>query len=986
MPAASPRSFVPGCGGSVALGSTSTCDFPAGGGTARYRVTVAAADTIRMRAAVPTGVTPMVTVRAADGTSLCTQFTRSQGQCEVPSAGLYLVDVELDRSDTAYTTIDSARTPGSCAASPNLSVGTAGVPISLTDGASWCASLAAVGGDVLEAVLDENADHLLDVRVYDDTGAPQCSMAVSAFGRSQCTPVAGTGLRMFATFSEDVAQNTTLILARVSHPAGCRTGVPDTFGSAPTRRATLRAHQQRCYRFTAGAGAGDRVGMHLLALGGSSSTLTWRIRDDDGQVMCAGTPGATVSPCTLPAGGWYTLFVSTLGRSVVRYVAALTDLRAGTGCTPLAGTAWGQAPTAGSLGVGQVNCHTFTAAPGHQVRLTVFDNQAHVTAALVVDSAGASVCSSFTGRLDCNLTGAGPYRVLESASALAPADYRLWITDLDSTDGCSPTDLDAMGSGPTRTGELTADTIAVCWTFHAAQLSAYLSRALTVSGAVFPRWEIRGVDSPTACISYADLPGNCRIDVAGTYLLVVTPNFGSEDPTQIGTVRVGLWRIDRPSDCPVLVTAFGRPAVVGSIATPLEADCHRFTGSPNDLVFVRADSDHPGITTMIFDAEGNRICFGPGTCRLTGPGAYRLITFALGSTTTPYRLRVASLTSQRGCRMLRPSTFGRGPTRAFALDGAADIACYRLDRAASFGQLAVRTVAADPTAPGSRARVSLYRPDGNQICSDTVELLACTAAGAGPFLAVVVAPNAAEGILGWADLTATEGCATAPSLAFGSAPVPGRIARRGAIGCTTVPLAPREQVRLAFADPAGVAPAELHGWLVDGYGRRLCEFGSASPGWHVDCRPAGNTVGPYRVLVWADEDAGVFTAKYALHAWRLTKPSGCTRLPLPVDGFGPLVGTLADSTDQACYQVRVASGDIFQLATSNDDVPANVPQVQFVQPNGTVACSAQGTGHSCSTPTGGRWAVIVLRGTGAPDVVGHYRVSAVCTNPACGPG
>src|SRR5262249_11288990 len=152
----------------------------AAGGSVRYRVHVSDADTLRVRAAVPTGITPTVTVRAVDETQLCTRVILGELECAVPAAGDYLVDVVLGEAATVYTTIDSARTPSSCNPAINVRVNQPGVSIDLpTPGTSWCALVPAAAGDVLAFDLDSNDDDLLHIAIYDDTGTNRCTATVT---------------------------------------------------------------------------------------------------------------------------------------------------------------------------------------------------------------------------------------------------------------------------------------------------------------------------------------------------------------------------------------------------------------------------------------------------------------------------------------------------------------------------------------------------------------------------------------------------------------------------------------------------------------------------------------------------------------------------------------------------------------------------------------------------------------------------------------
>ncbi len=321
------------CNQAVALGSTTPCSIPAGGGMARYRFTVPSADTVRFRAAVPDSNPGRTLVLSkGDGTEICSKESFPEFDCAVPAGGNYRLDVTLFEGATVYTTIDSVLT-ASCGPPIDTTVGNTGSTVHIAvPGGSWCAGLDVAAGEGLEMVLDVNTDQGLHVSVYDDAGRSLCEIGnVNAFTRPGCLLVGGgDGYRLFASPYDDTAQDMVLIVTQITHPTGCVNRPLDSFGVPASRKGVLAAHQQRCYRVVGAAGHG--VGGHLFARSGPSGTLFWRLTSATGAQVCSGGPADSthrLTACTLPADGDYYVFVvdarscgrevrAVVGRSVLR--------------------------------------------------------------------------------------------------------------------------------------------------------------------------------------------------------------------------------------------------------------------------------------------------------------------------------------------------------------------------------------------------------------------------------------------------------------------------------------------------------------------------------------------------------------------------------------------------------------------------------------------------------------------------------------------
>jgi hypothetical protein len=961
------------CNEVVALGSTTPCDVPTAGGSARYRFSVPSADTVRFRAAVPdSNPGRTLVLSASDGTVICTKSSFPQFGCAVPAGGNYRLDVTLSSGATVYTTIDTVLT-ATCDPPLDVSVGNTGSTVHIADpGGSWCAGFDVASGEGLEMVLDVNTDQDLTVQVYDNVGALVCELSqISAFARAGCR-LTGDGSRLFASPYDDAAQDMVLIVTQVSHPTGCTSRPLDPFGVAASRRGSLGPHQQSCYRFA--GSAGDGVGAHLFAVSGPTGTLSWLLRDDDGIPLCSGgpaDPNSRLTACTLPADGNYNLFVSMLARDPVRFVVSLVDLSSDAGCTSAGSTAWDTSGGSGSLPGTAVGCATFDGTAGHVVRASMFGDSA-VAAGLVTTTSGAVVCEAVF-RATCTLPRTGTYRIAVSTYVRTSVAYRVWIIDTSAAAGCRVTSTDAFGAEPTRRARFT-DNVAVCFAFTAPSGAAYFYRTAPATNFLNAAAQIRNPDGSYTCAA-----SSCVVPSPGTYLYVLARASFADDPADTGSAVAGLWRLDRPTNCSSLGTSFASAPGSGDVSAPAHVDCRQFVGSPGDQVLVRTSPAFSSVGSQIFDADGGPVCFAvANTCTLTGAGPYRMLTYQGNLEGSTYQIKVASLTRAAGCTSLAQTPFDRAPTRAFDIQDGVDLRCYRITTSVpSHGMLGVRMVGVSPTA--FHPAVTVYGAGASGLCSVTTEFGACAVLGPGEYLLVASGFDAASGTLGWLDMTSNAGCRTGPDLSFGAPPARNRIVGRGALGCTTLPYVGGDRGRFAFGPT--VPGANLHAMLLSQYGQSTCDFRSRDL-LTANCRIPASESGPVRLVVYADEQSSAFTGTYRMHAWRLNNPMGCTDIGSLRTGFGPLVGELADRNDEACYLAQARQGTL-AVTTANDDVPADVPYAQLVRTSGLLQCGVQGSG-SCGLESG-TYALLVLRGPQDADFAGHYRVQGTCAVGKCGP-
>lgn len=964
---------VSGCDGAITLGATTQCQFSAPG-TATYTLSTAGPDRLRIRAAEPTfTATPAVVVRDPNDAAVCSHAGSDQFDCPVSAAGAYTIEISVSTAVTVYTTVDSVRDPADCAASVSLSTSSPGIPIPISaPGASFCSYLPGTHtGDVLRFAFRPTTDDFLHVAVYAADGTPACAVAV-LFNAVECTVASGSGYRMFVDWGNDATTNTVLYASRLSHPSGCLGGDPDPFGAAPARSGLVHAFRVRCFLTT--TSAGHPLAVNVVAAQ-PQRVLSWSVRAPDGTPVCSGDTSSGAMSCPATVSGAYALIVAgPTGSSVgptTRVTALLAAVLDSPGCVSVASTAFGAAAQPGTLPPGQVDCYSFAGQDGHRIQITPWSLGQHA-GAMLVDPNGAAVCR-FSLRTTCTLPhSTGTYRVLVwSFGTTDPVDYRLWVTDQDSTAGCTATTADAFGVAPSRTGELDDSFANQCWTFAATKGAAYLISATTESGNLYAQVNVvqrgGGLTCQTTSLSHT----GCRIAHTGTYLIIVNQYAPQFDPSEHGVVRVGLWQIDGAPGCTVARTSFTAPAISGAFTGPDQVDCATVTTTGTDVITVNAGGA-PDLALMhqVYDSTGRRLCvLYPGDdCRLRRAGTYLVLTFSVAQRVEPYTLSVRSVTDHNGCPGATVRNFGTAPERAFQVQPGIP-ACVVFTRSATAG----RVLLSAHTETGAAPRFVLHDADGSRSCFTTGSVLpACVVSGTGPFVLVIYGWEAAAGVVGSYSATDSAGCVAAPSGAFDAPPARGSIRRPAEVDCFDLgSSAVRRQLRFAIGSaPAG---SVLHLRVLDSAGSARCETSSANYFRWLNCSlRAGLSV---RLVVWLEDGQPVVTGKYAVHVWELIAPTGCVQLGSAADGFGPVLGRFADPNDENCYQFSVPAATSLHLTADDPDASTAPPWVDVHEADGRLICEIDRAG-TCTLPHAATYTMIAFGRSGVPDYTDRYRIVA----------
>jgi hypothetical protein len=967
-----PRPLVSDCDGAVAFASTTQCDF-GDSGTAAYTVTTTGPDRLRVRAAEPTAsAQPTVTVRNASNSPICVHAGSDQFDCPTSGSGLFTVQVAVAAATTVYTTVDSVRTPGNCAASADLGVNAPGIDVPVVDpGASYCTYLPdAALGDVLRFVFHSTADDPLHITIYSSARAVECAVA-PLFTASECKLGGGSGFRMFVNWEGDFPRSTVLYATRLSHPSDCPTGAPDDLGSPPTRTGVVYPFRVRC--FAAPTDTGHPLAVRVVSTV-PTRVLTWSLRAPNGLEVCAGDTLSGATLCSAPEDGRYALFVAgqtgSNGGPRTRVLAFLASALDSAGCVPLPSTAFGADAVVGTLAEGQVDCRTFDGANGHQVQITDWD-LLHFSGVALVGPSGTIVCRS-QHRLTCVLPVDGTYRILVWADRTTdPVDYSLWATDLDDPAGCSTIAADAFGVAPSSTGAVDHTTANQCWTLSADKGQAFLLGLGTASGALFARATMRELNGNTVCTVVTNSRTGCRIPHTGTYEIMVAQYLDAFDPTQGGVVRLGLWRLDQPTGCTATSTSFAAPALDASLTGVDEVDCATVTTLGPEVLFVSSGNGDPELSLQhqVYNAAGRRLCllYPGGECRVHEAGTYYVLTYALRQDIAPYTMSVRSVTRHRGCQRTVLRDFGTAPVSQFEA-GPGVPACLAFVRAASTGRVLLRVHADTGPAP----RYTLHNMNGRPTCAGTLGARVCNARGTGPFVLVLSSGAPSSGVVGFYSTADSGGCTTAPSLGFDARPLQGSIHAGGEVDC--VDLGASSQKRILHLAAAKVpAGSVLHFGLFDSSGGSRCEVRSTDYFRYKSCAIRAGL--PLRLLIWLDEGEGPSTGRYGIHVWDVHQPTGCGSLGGAGGGLGPVLGQLADPNDQDCYQFSATASTVLHFTVTNDGTSDEVPVVDVLYDNGQRHCQIFGGTGTCTISISGHYSLIVFGASGVPAAV-RYRIEA----------
>jgi hypothetical protein len=521
------------------------------------------------------------------------------------------------------------------------------------------------------------------------------SAAAAGWGVSEPTPVSAVVAAAAPSGPSSRVPAADVATAEgTSEPGNCTTLTEGNFGALTAeQQATgqLASNETACITITASAGP------HWLRLNQLiASAYQWTLRNSGGEAVCVSTSNV-VAACTIATSGTYTLSLTNKQpKTAWAYVAAFIGLSGTQGCAEPVGTAW-TLPTISvtPTSTAQVFCQPFDARPGQTVA-----GLSNAPYRVLVDAAGTWQCQGV-----CVLPKVGgPFRLLALTRSTLVANRALTmeIRGISNPVGCPTITPAGYGAAPSD-----PENAIQCRTFSVAQAGSYLVRgANELYGNVVQY--VYDPDGQQICDLYQFDP--CVLPRAGTYTTFSLAGTTADTHPYFANVV--------PLNGPGCVPVSDRGAVGdvyrASIDTPTEIECLQLPTEAGAIVgfYDRRREQAPtkpevAVEVNVYDADGREICWGQGTCKLSGPAPYRAVLQSDAGTGT-YALAIQRLTGATGCPVL-PRT-GLGATVTVSADR--HTRCLTFTAAHSGSQYLSWTNESG-TAP---AILRIYTPTGTELC------------------------------------------------------------------------------------------------------------------------------------------------------------------------------------------------------------------------------------------------------------------------------
>nr|WP_095873698.1 hypothetical protein [Streptomyces sp. TLI_235] len=431
------------------------------------------------------------------------------------------------------------------------------------------------------------------------------------------------------------------------------------------------------------------------------------------------------------------------------------------------------------------------------------------------------------------------------------------------------------------------------------------------------------------CTTQTTGPLLCTADVAGTYTLKVTADWG----TSAYTVAVDSRLSGACTDLPAVAFSFADPARSGHLADGSTGDCYRFDLPSGTVLRVTGPSqgNYPGqVGAVIGDRDGTAVCLpGPNyatTCTLTGTGPYTARFSELYADEAQYTLRMTRLSDPQGCPELKTAVFGdTDPAHADGSVPQYAATCHTVTAAA--GLLGVRVVNDDGYGNPPDVHWALYDNAANQVCNGYESLTRCSVPKAGSYHLLVEPSGYADPTryqVAVFDLAATTGCAEQVDTGFDRPAVTGSVRSRLQIDCSP------------FRAASGERIIGENSWnsITDATGKAICVRDYSQDG----CVLPGS--GPYRMLTTGMNGA---TGDYALQIRRLNDPVGC-----PTEASQPY-GTAPAGSTVRCRTLDATTAGLHLLHAADN------AQVTVYKRDGTRVCTG---GPVCDLPAAGSYTAL----------------------------
>ena len=626
--------------------------------------------------------------------------------------------------------------------------------------------------------------------------------------------------------------------------------------------------------------------------------------------------------------------------AVVAGSVAVPKSQAVSGCSSTTALSFGAAPTAASIGAAsEKDCFTFTGVAGDRVRIRIAETSGTLgTLQTLFTPSSAASCggASKATEMNCSITAAGTWTItVQDAAGNRTGNYRIAIQRLNNPVGCTAI---SSGAAPT-TASISLAAEMDCYTFSSVSTTQMMRvRVAETSGALVARDDVARPTGTNVCAGTTNLDLTCPLDATGTHTIVVSDNVGD----QTGNYSIAIRRLDSTTGCTTLT--FGAAPTTRTINAAAEMHCFQFSGALGDTVKFRVTK-----TSGTLDARSVVLVRPDGTtfsgcdpCQLNVTGTHKIIVGDLvGTGTGDYRISIQRLNNPVGCTSI---SFGGAPVAGVSDPG--EIDCFTFT-GSDLDQVQVHLVTVSSS---SFASVTVFRPDGTFLCSETTDFSLsvdplCSLDRGGVHTIVVEGSNASTGYsLSIQRMNNPVGCS---AISFGGGPSTGSIAD-AEMDCYTFSAAAGDQVRIRRDETSGSLDVTADLFSADGQPVPDC-FDASQRTCAID------STGSYTILVRDDPFLGLETGTYALAIQRLNSPVGCTPLSF---GAAPFVGSITTAQEIDCYTFSGAPGGQIQIAAPVT-AGTNARTWDVFDPSGQLVCSLTPDNPPCPLADTGTYAILV---------------------------
>ena len=707
----------------------------------------------------------------------------------------------------------------------------------------------------------------------------------------------------------------------------------------------------------------------VRALSTSGSTLPVTVTAPDGSAVSCDSPLWYQAPeCATSQSGSYTVQVQDDGSAFsVAYSALLSDST----CTA-ADPSFGSPVLHGSLAAGSVgDCYTLDLTSGSVLHTALSSDPWQQLSVAVVDADGTQVCNGIQG--DCTLTGTAPYRVLASDFYAAADSYYLTLNSVSQPTGCVTAAQLTYGQAADSESAVACRTLTVA-TADSYQVYPASDQDNGLTGALY------NPDGTTACAPDGSAT-TCALQ-PGTYDYVVTEYPVDGTMPQFGLVFLAA---DESRGCTATGdTDFASGQAKGTIAGIAEQVCLTLptASGKTDYVDDQTTADGSSPLLEVVDATGAQQC-GTATdytyyltCALTGTAPFRVL-LTPSEDKAPYTVLVQRTDSQAGCAAWPQSGFGGSWGAQVTVTPTDNVKCLSIPaNQHSAGEMIDYANNANVV----DGNVTVYDPAGKPVCEGTSAAFCSYQAGT-TYTALVTGVNLTSSDtykLVRRDVSSTAKCSAPASTTVGGPSTSVILTSDLDTVCYRISAAAADKLWLsARADAPSPAGAVLQ--VTDPSGNEVCRQ------WSDSCNVTGST--DYQVIVTALGYSGIAIPAH-LDTWKVGTASGwapqCTAHTLSAGGFGPLTGSLTETSTAYCAVMTVPASANFNIDTV---VPAGFgnPAVDLLDtsdwsPSGLGLCNPGG--GNCFNQTGAAISGVLLVTPGSTPTPLSYTVQGVCAS-AC---